>query len=107
MHAEISGASGLGWNEGVVLEKAWSISTPDLHEAIQAAVKLFAAYRHFHCIKGVFHDIIGIELVDAMDHAVHVWLLRLCEQKELDPSQGLEALHSKVARLQHLDTRRS
>lgn len=47
--------------------------------------------RHLHLIKRVLHDKVGIQLVHLPHNDIDVGLMRLREEEELGPRQGLEA----------------
>ena len=81
------------------------ISTPHLHKPIQPSVKLLTPYWHLHGIERVLHDIVGVQFVYLLHHAVDVRLLWLGEEEEFGTGERLEALHAEVRRFEDFDAR--
>jgi hypothetical protein len=81
-------------------------SPPDLDEAIQAPIKLLAPNRHLDGIERVLHDVVGIQLIYLLHHCVHIGLLRLSEEQELDTGLCLETLDAEVGAFEDFNTGR-
>lgn len=71
----------------------------------QFSIKHFATYRHFQRVKGVFHNVIRVQVVNLPDGNIDIRLRCISEEEEFGPCQGVEALHTKVFRFQHFKTR--
>ncbi len=63
-------------------------------------IKRFTLDRHINLIERIFHDIVGVELIDTPHDDVDVGLIGFGEEQEFGPRQGLEALHPEVLALE-------
>ncbi|KAL6403094.1 putative multiubiquitin chain binding protein (MBP1) [Ilyonectria robusta] len=61
---------------------------------------------HLQGVKGVLHDVIRVQVVDAADGDVDIGLRGVGEDEEFGARQGGVALHAEVLRLQDLEPRR-
>lgn len=56
----------------------------------QMPIKSLTPNRHFHLIKWIFGDVIREQLIHFPHDQIHIGLLWLREQQELDSANGLE-----------------
>ena len=68
----------------------FSLSGLDIGD--QMTIKGLAFDGHIDLIERILHHVIGVQLVHATEDDVDVRLMRLREQEELGPGQGLETL---------------
>ena len=66
-------------------------------------VKSLTFDRHINLVKGVFHDIVRVQLIDPANGNIHVGLKWLGKEQKLRPRQRLEALQSEVLALEHFN----
>lgn len=67
-----------------------NLSTPDLDIRIQPRIKLGTPYRHLHSVERIFHNKIGIQLVNPPDNHIHIRLCRFREQQEFRSRERLK-----------------
>ena len=79
---------------------------PRLNISSEMSIKSLALDRHVDLVKGILHDVVGVELVHPTDDDVDVGLVRLGEEQELGAGQRLETLQPEMLRLEHLQPRR-
>lgn len=83
---------------GIILQVAPS-SPPDLDETIQPSIELLAPDWHLDGVERVLHDVVCIQFVYLLHHRIHIRLLGLSEEQELDAGLRLETLYAEVRAL--------
>lgn len=64
----------------------------------------FTSHRHFQLIEGIFHHVVGVELVHFAHDDVNVGHQRIREQEKLGAGEGLEAGEAETVGFEDLDT---
>lgn len=62
----------------------------------QSSVKFVDSYGHLEIVKGIGHDIVGVDVVASAGDLVCVGLLGTGEEQKLCAGRGLEAGQAKV-----------
>lgn len=89
-----------------IMQNVVSILLSRLNVSAQMAIKGLTLDRHIDLIKGILHDIVGVQLIHPSDHDIDIRLQGFGEEEELGPRQGLKALQSEALALEHFEARR-
>jgi hypothetical protein len=62
-----------------------------LHVCHQMPIECLAPNGHLNLVKGILHDIVGIQLIHTPDDNVDIWLVRLRKDEEFGPYTGISS----------------